>query len=236
MSRKARAVSGEKLARQRAAQRKRTALFVAAAVLAGAVIVGVAVYTMRDKAPEVFAVPRNATTTGVTVGKADAKVTIDLYVDYLCPACKRFEAQASDALEKLVVDGTAKVTNHPIAILDGASTTRYSTRASAASGCAAEAGAFEKFTASLFANQPPEGGPGLTNETLIELGKAAGATGPAFEKCVAEGTYTGWSTALTETASRKGITSTPTVLVDGAQLTDLTVESLQAAVAEAASK
>lgn len=235
-SNRARAVSAQKMARMRAKERQRRAVPYAAAVLVAAVIIGVALYTTRDKAPDQFAVPPGATATGVVVGKPEAKVTVDLYVDYLCPACRQFETQAADTLDKLVADGTAKIAYHPIAILDRASTTKYSTRASAASGCASEAGVYDTFTKALFANQPPEGGPGLTNAKLVELGKAAGATDPAFAKCVDDQTYASWSTALTETASKKGVTGTPTVLVNGQEIADLTVDSLKTAVSEAAAK
>jgi len=236
---RARAVSAEKLARRRAAERRKKAMIggaVAAAVLVAAVIIGLAVYNTRDKAPDQFAIPRGATANTVVVGKPDAKVTIDLYVDYQCPACRQFETQDSAALDKMVADGTAKIAYHPLAILNRFSSTEYSTRASAASGCAAEAGVFDKFTKALFANQPPEGGAGLPNEKLIELGKAAGATSPEFAQCVNDQKYADWSTALTEAASKAGVTGTPTVLVDGQQVEDLTVDGLKAAVDKAASE
>jgi len=238
---RARAVSAAKLARQRAAERRRKAMFgagIAAVVLIASVIIGVAVYQTRDRAPDQFAIPKNATATAVVVGRPDAKVTVDLYVDYLCPGCRAFEKQAAAELDKLVADGTAKIAYHPIAILDHASTTKYSTRASAASGCAAAEGTavYDKFTKALFANQPPEGSAGLPNEKLIELGKAAGATSPEFAKCVDDQRYAGWTTALTETASKDGVTRTPTVKVDGVEVEDLSVDSVRKAVTEAASK
>src|SRR5215216_3497146 len=224
---RARAVSAAKLARQ-----------IAAVVLIASVIVGVVIYQTRDKAPDTFAIPKNATATSVVVGKPDAKVTFDLYVDYQCPACRAFEEQAAADLDKMVADGTAKIAYYPIAILDRASTTKYSTRASAASGCAAAEGTavYDKLTKALFANQPPEGSAGLPNEKLVELGKAAGATGSDFEKCVNDQRYAGWTTALTETASKDGVTGTPTVRVNGVEVEDLGLDTLRAAVAKAAAE
>jgi formate/nitrite transporter FocA (FNT family) len=81
---RARAVSAKKLAQQRAAERRRRALIaslVAGAVLVVAVIIGVAVYNTRDKAPSQFAIPKGATATGVTVGQCAAKSSFDLDVD-----------------------------------------------------------------------------------------------------------------------------------------------------------
>ncbi len=234
---RARAVSAKKLAAQRAAERRRKAglaSVVAAAVLVVAVIIGVAVYNTRDKAPDQFAIPTGASATGVVVGKADAKTTIDLYVDYMCPRCREFETAVTPALDKAVEAGTVKIVYHPLTILDGASSTKYSTRAAAAAGSAAEAGAFDKFTKALFANQPDEGGAGLTNDRLIELGKEAGITSADFAAQVKDQKYADWATALTESASKKGIRSTPTVLINGQNVDASTMEELTAAVQKAA--
>jgi protein-disulfide isomerase len=236
---RARAVAAEKLARQRAAERRRKATFgalIAAAVLVAAALIGVAVYSTQDKAPANFDVPAGGDKTGIAIGKADAKVTVDLYIDYQCPHCKEFEDAAGPTIDKLVADGTARFVYHPVAYLDGASTTEYSTRASAAAGCAADAGVFPEFTKALFANQPAEGSAGLDNAKLIELGKAAGASSGDFATCVNDGKYRDWTAALTETASKQGITGTPTVLVAGKALETPTAEALQQAVEQAAAK
>ncbi|GAA2565228.1 DsbA family protein [Pseudonocardia hydrocarbonoxydans] len=95
--------------------------------------------------------------------------------------------------------------------------TEYSTRSSAASGCAAEEGVFPQYLELLFANQPPEGGDGLPEETLVALGEQAGA-GPGFATCVAEDRYAAWTAGLTDEASRAGVTATPTVLADGREI------------------
>jgi protein-disulfide isomerase len=236
---RARAVAAAKLARQRAAERKRRALFgglIAGVVLLAAVIIGVAVYNTRDRAPEDFAVPRGATATGVAVGDADAKVSVDLYLDYQCPACKNFEDLAAPTLDQLVEDGTVKLVYHPIAYLNRYSTTEYSTRAAAAAGAAVEAGRFAEFTRILYANQPPEGGAGLSNDKLVELGRQAGVDSATFADDVRSQKFAGWVASLTEAASKRGVTGTPTVLVDGQPLETLTVNGIKAAVAKAAAE
>ena len=55
--------------------------------------------------------------------------------------------------------------------LDQASTTHYSTRAAAASGCAADQDRFTDYLHELFVNQPPEGSAGLSDTELIALGQ-----------------------------------------------------------------
>lgn len=194
-------------------------------LFAGAV--GVGVYLSQREAADVV-VPPGATASGVTVGSATAPVTLDVYLDFQCPACRSYEIRSGATIDELVDSGAARVVYHPVAYLDRFSGTRYSTRSSAASGCAAEAGVFPQYLELLFAEQPAEGGDGLPEETLVALGDQAGA-GPGFAACVAEDRYAGWTAALTDEASRAGITSTPTVLADGREI-ERTDAALRAAV------
>jgi protein-disulfide isomerase len=203
-----------------------------AAVVLFAAAVGIGLYFAQQ--PTQAMVPPNATAQGVVVGKADAPVTIDLYEDFQCPACRQFEQQISPTLRDLVAAGTVKVIYHPVAYLDRFSSTRYSSRASAAAGCAAAAGVFPQFHELLFANQSPEGGDGLSTERLIALGRQAGATGGDFATCVQKEQYAGWTANLTHAASRDGINATPTVLVNGKPLPGPTTpQALQQAVQQA---
>lgn len=58
--------------------------------------------------------------------------------------------------------------------------TNYSTRAAAASGCAADKGRLVAYAHALFVDQPPEGGPGLSDAELAALGHAVGLADTAF--------------------------------------------------------
>lgn len=194
-------------------------------LFAGAV--GVGVHRSQRGAGEVR-VPPGATASGVVVGADAAPVTLDVYLDFQCPACRAYEERSGATVDELVASGAARVVHHPVAYLDRFSSTRYSSRSSAASGCAAEAGVFPQFLRLLFAGQPAEGGEGLPDEALVALGEQAGA-GPGFAACVAEDRYAGWVAGLTDEASRAGITSTPTVLADGREI-ERTDAALRAAV------
>ncbi len=99
--------------------------------------------------------------------------------------------------------------------LDGASTTNYSTRAAAASGCAADQGRFLGYAQALFLSQPPEGGPGLTDAELAGIGRDIGLPDAAFASCVTEGLYLDWPAYVTARATALGVEGTPTVLVAG---------------------
>lgn len=212
----------------RAARRGPSAVLIAAVVVivlfAGAV--GFGIWYAQRPAGDVV-VPPGATATGVTVGDAAAPHTIDVYLDFLCPVCRAYEEQSGATIDALVASGKAKVVYHPIAILDRLSSTEYSSRAVAASGCAAAAGVFPQFAKLLYANQPPENSAGLTDAQLVALAKQAGAP-DSVAQCVTDGTYRGWADGVTDAASKAGVNGTPTVLVDGRRVA-LTDEALQAA-------
>lgn len=232
---RSKAGAGKAMAAQRRAEKRRSATLVGAAVavlvvFAGAI--GFGLYQAQQE-PASAAVPPGATPQGIPVGSPDAPVTLDSYIDFQCPACAAFEQRTGDTIDQLVDSGMVRVIYHPVAYLDRFSSTEYSSRASAAAGCAAAAGIFPEFEERLFALQPPEGGDGLPAERLIEIGRSAGA-GNDFAACVKQDRYEGWSQRLTEAASRAGINATPTVLVNGEQLQDLSPAGLRAAVEAAA--
>ncbi|RBY74591.1 disulfide bond formation protein DsbA [Geodermatophilus sp. TF02-6] len=221
----------------RAQRRRRTVVggVAAAVLLAVAVVVVVVVQTQRTATSATAAVPANTADGGdvVVVGPADAPVTVDLYFDYQCPNCKAFEDADGTTLEQLVAAGTVQVHHHGMAFLDTDANDRYSTRALNAAAAVVDAAgpdAFQRFSDLLYAHQPPEGGSGLTDEQLIGYAAQAGASGAAVERAIRDLTYADWVAHVTDQASRDGVTGTPTVLVDGQRLSDLSPGGLTAAV------
>ena len=160
-------------------------------------------------------VPAGATPAGDGVVIGDGPVRVDAFIDFLCPYCRRFELSAGPTLAGLVAGRRASVAYHPMNFLDEASTTNYSTRAAAASGCAADLGRFPEYAHALFVRQPPEGGPGLSDAELADLGRDAGLAGPAFAACLSGAPYRDWPPYVTARATAAGVRATPTVLVAG---------------------
>jgi protein-disulfide isomerase len=160
-------------------------------------------------------VPAGATPEGDGIALGEGPVRVDAYIDFLCPFCRQFEERSGPYLDRLLDAGAISLVYHPLGFLDRLSTTRYSSRASAASGCASDFGRFRAYKDALFANQPPEGGPGLSQEQLIVLGRTAGLTDPGFGSCVANGTHLSWSEYVTLRAAQLGVSGTPSVFVAG---------------------
>jgi protein-disulfide isomerase len=227
--------AAEEAARAATARRRRTiAVAVGAAVLVAiALVVVIVIQSNRTATSANAAVPGNTVDGGnvIVVGSADAPVTVDLYEDFQCPNCKNFEDQTGKTLAQLVADGTVQAHYHGMAFLDTSANDDYSTRAlNAAAAVVDTAGpdAYQKFHDLLFANQPPETGSGLTDDQLVEYATQAGASG--VEQDIRDLTYGDWVAQVTDQASKDGVTGTPTVIVDGTKLDDLSPDGLTAAV------
>jgi protein-disulfide isomerase len=176
--------------------------------------------------------PADATPEGDAVLIGQGQVRVDAFIDFLCPFCRRFELSSGPELAQLAADGQASLAYHPMNFLDEASTTNYSTRAAAASGCAADQGKFFDYAHALFVNQPPEGGPGLSDAELAGLGQTAGLDGEQFAACLSDGPYLDWPAYVTARAVAAGVEATPTVLVAGVPV-QATASAIAAAVAQA---
>ncbi|MFE9691438.1 DsbA family protein [Micromonospora sp. NPDC005806] len=200
---------------------------VAALVIAG--LIGWTVYSSQKS--KTFTAPPGASAGGTGIVAGTGPVTIDLYEDYLCPVCKQFQETSGPTINQLVKEDKVRVVFHPVAFLNRFSTTQYSTRASAASGCASKGGKFREFTDALFAKQPPEGSAGLSNDELIDVGVGVGLDRDSFGSCVKDGTYTSWTEHVTDDASKSGVTGTPTIKVNGKEVQDRTPDGIKAAVA-----
>jgi protein-disulfide isomerase len=149
--------------------------------------------------------------------EAGKPVKVVLYIDFICPACKNFEAQFNETLTSLRNEGKITVEYRALGFLDTRSTTNYSSRAANAAACVVNESPekYAEFVDTLFANQPAEGGPGLSDDELKKLATDIGAK--SIDTCVEEKRYRPWVKYTTQEAAVIGVAGTPTVLVDGKQ-------------------
>lgn len=130
---------------------------------------------------------------GKTAPAKDAR-TIEVVSDFQCPACAIAETSRVAALTSLADQGDIRLVWRPVALLDGPLDNSASKRATAAWGCALDAGRGEQYRRALYADQPTPPGKGWTDEELIALGAdKAGLRVDSFAACVREGTYLGWA-------------------------------------------
>jgi protein-disulfide isomerase len=223
----------EKAAQMRAeAARKearRRAGVIAAAIAAAMVIIvgsGILLLTAQHNkeaaAQEAVAPPANSVDGGMQIGSSNAKVTIEVWEDFQCPACAVFEAQYASQFNTWVSDGTAKIVYHPVAILNRYSSTEYSTRSLNAFAAVLNADpvAAEKYHELLFANQPPENTAGLPDEALLQFAEQVGISRDTIQAAVQTVQYRGWTEIVTDDFSKKGFTGTPTIVVNGKEISD----------------
>ncbi len=149
--------------------------------------------------------------------EAGKPVKVVLYIDFICPVCKNFEAQYNEQLTTLRNEGKISVEYRALGFLDSRSSTNYSSRAANAAACVVNESPekYAEFVDSLFANQPAEGGAGISDNDLKKMATDVGAK--PIDKCIDEKTYRPFVKFTTKQAAAIGVTGTPTVFVDGQQ-------------------
>jgi len=166
---------------------------------------------------------------GITVGKAGAKVNIDLYLDFRCPHCAEFEEKTGATIDKLVQDGTATLTYWPLQFVNPDASPRLAN----AFAAAAANGKALSFADEMYGDFSKS----WTTDQLIELGKQLDVGDEKFQQALQDNTYAGWLESVGKAADERGVTGTPTVYVNGKQLPadQLSSEGLQNAVDAVAS-
>jgi protein-disulfide isomerase len=217
----------DRLAAERAQQqqadrrRRRTSniVIVVVVLLVAGLIIGYAWWASNDEGPTDAALPTLVEEPGGGVVFGDGAVDVALWEDFQCPGCKAFEDTNGALLKQRVADGDITMTVHPLSFLDQNLGNSSSVAAANAFGCAADAGEQEAldFHLTVYANQPAEnaGQEAWNTEDLIGWGNDAGIDGDEWETCVTDQTYAGWVEQVARSQGSEGITSTPTVFVDG---------------------
>lgn len=143
-------------------------------------------------------------------------ISVALYEDYLCSTCAVFHQESAPYLAEQLAAGTISISYHPFVFLLTQSTTEYAQRAANAAVCVADqAGvpAYATMHALLLENQPAQGGPGLSDEQLIDFAAQSGAT--EVSECVRERTFSPWLEQALQAGITADVSSTPTVRVNG---------------------
>jgi protein-disulfide isomerase len=170
---------------------------------------------------------------GLVLGRAEAPVTIDLYEDFQCPAC---EAWGRTVLPRLATNelesGIAKVVFHDVAFLG-----QESTDAGRAGYAAAQQGQFWDMWATLYANQGRENSGAFRRDRLMAMADRLDLDVARFQKDMDSPAALASIEASRAEAGRMGVTSTPTVIIEGQQLVGLrSYADLAAAIATAAAR
>lgn len=147
---------------------------------------------------------------GVLIGSDGARRTLVVFEDPQCPYCRRFENACGDMLRREVSAGAVAVEYRMRCFLG-----EESVRADNALALAVEAGRFDELRRDLFDHQPPEQSGGYSEQDLLEAGKRAGVTDPAYAAGVRDGRYADWVLARDEVLQEQDPDGTPMALLDG---------------------
>jgi protein-disulfide isomerase len=227
------------VARARRGRTRAWMWWVLGGVVVAAVVIGVLVQQSRsstEHAKVVRPVSAVGPNGGVLVGDANAPVTITEFGDFQCPVCRELHQLWQPTLEQLIQQGKVKFEFVGLEYLDQGTT--ESLRSAAAGVCAADANKFIDYYNALYDGQSSTENSGfLTDDQLLTFGQSAGIGDPGFAQCVKSGKYKGWVTKNTDAASQRGVTGTPTVLLNGKVLSNSVAadpQSLTNAVNQAA--
>ena len=208
------------------------------ALVAGAGIIALAVFVAARPgspsepgsiAPPVAGMFTGLATDGFALGQADAPVTIDLYEDFQCPACKRWGETVFPSLAAAELkDGRARIVFHDFAFIGPESLS-----AARAGHAAAKQGRFWDMWAAIYAAQGRENSGALNEERLVDLARGLGLDVDQFK---ADSTLAAAGSAVDASIARArslGVNSTPTVVVNGRLLVGAGYDEISAAIADA---
>jgi protein-disulfide isomerase len=202
-------------------------LFTVAALAVGAVVVAFAL--LRQPAA---AAPTNELTSpvaripaglssGRVLGNNDAPVTIEIWSDFQCPACRSLAVDTEPSIiATYVVTGKAKLVYHDAAFQGQRGNPNYDESVAAGAGarCAADQGKFWEMHDWLFANWAGENEGAFRAERLRSIAGAARLDMAAYDSCIAAGDMQPAVRAETQQGVAAGINSTPTLFVNGAKM------------------
>jgi protein-disulfide isomerase len=154
---------------------------------------------------------------GASLGKADAKVTVEVYGDFQCPYCAQYDLNIEPVIvAKYVTPGTARIIHHDFEFIGQQTADRESRLASAGAVCAVAQGKYWDYAHWVFANQTGENIGAYKRDRLVAIAAAAGLDTAAFGTCINDAaTLATVDANTTEALNVKKIVSTPSIFVNG---------------------
>ncbi len=170
---------------------------------------------------------------GYALGDASAKVTVEAWEDYQCPYCRKYSEEVEpQVIAAYVASGKVRYVFRDLPFLGD-----ESGWAAVAARLASQQGKFWPYHDYLFANQVGENVGSFSVDRLTKIADALGLDRKAFDAGMqidaARLTFADIRTTSQADASTLGVTSTPTIVVNGKRLTGNDWASVKAAIDEA---
>jgi protein-disulfide isomerase len=181
-----------------------------------------------DDAAEATATPEAEAAPAPSPAPTETTLAVDIrvYVDYLSPGARDWQAANLAQLTSWVNQGAATLTYHPVSLLTAKSNgTKYSLRAAGAAACVAtySPDTFFAFNNELLVRQPEVDSDGFSDTELADLAIASGADAPKrVRACIEDAAFATWVKEATERAvggipdaDDLALTGTPMIVVNG---------------------
>ena len=213
-NRNSKEVSSKKEAiRQRQLKRRRNQIImvgigvVVIAIIAIFTVVTLSTPTSFDKLPA----SASLDTDYLTIGSANAQVTLIEYADVRCPACKQFFDQADSSIrDTYVKTGQIKFNFRNYTVVDDIIHDTDSQRGAQGIRCAADQKRGWDFRDSMYSNYRGESSGVITDKVLKDLAKALGLNQDQFNSCLDTNKYKQAIADEKTEAKKKGVSGTPT--------------------------
>lgn len=146
-----------------------------------------------------------------TLGDEDAPVTMVEYSDFQCPYCGQFAREVEPELvDEYVEDGTLKIEWKDFPYLG-----QESVNAALAARAAQEQGKFWEFHEVLYENQDSQNNGAFSDDNLMLLAEEAGVDPAELEESLTSGEYEQTIANDFEEGQQRGVTGTPTFVING---------------------
>ena len=157
---------------------------------------------------------------GRAMGDPDAPVTIEVYEDFQCPACKTFAEQIAPQIkDAYVASGDVYYIYRHYPFLDDNAPRNESDQAANASMCAADENRFWDYHDMLFANWNGENQGAFSDKRLVAFAEALDLDMEAFNPCFETNLHAEEINNDFELGKGAGVSGTPSVFVNGRMIT-----------------
>ncbi len=218
-------------------------LYTVVAVVIALVVIGGAFLLTNQPKPKgvlnspnppaaIYVTPTNIPTNGLTLGKADAPHTINIWEDFQCPNCEAFTRDVEPQLVSTYVEtGQAKIVWHDLLVIDSGTGGTESLDSANAARCASDQGMFWPYHDWLYANQYSEGSGAYTKDRLKTIGQMVGIKDlSTFDSCVDGGKHNA-DIQAEQSQVPAGVQGTPSIIIDnGSPTADYTFATISAAL------
>ena len=159
------------------------------------------------------------TVDGTAVGRADAPVSIEVFSDFQCPACKLFiTTELPSLLSDFVRPGEVRVVSKDIDVIDRGGSGESLELATGAA-CAADQGRYWPYHDLVFWNQGRENQGDHDAAFIQRIATGAGLDMAAFKTCDLRQDLRQAIRQATSDARSAGLTATPTLRINGKTFT-----------------